>query len=59
MITIKIKNVKEVVRNQKGTIFSIFGTKFIDCEKIIEKEIIKQIKNSLKEKGIEAEVKIK
>lgn len=57
MITIQIKNAKEVVENKKGRFISEFGDKFLDLESRVEKGLIEQLNISLSEQGIEAEIR--
>ena len=56
MIKIKLKNVQEVVLQKRGGIQTKILGKFIDLEKEIEKQIIKQIKQTFADEGIEAEI---
>ena len=54
MITIRITNVKQIVRQKKGRLAAAIGGLVVDLEAAVEKEVIKQIRAALRESGVEA-----
>lgn len=58
MITIKITNVKEIVKSHKGWVASRFGHLFLDLEKEVEKRVVEQLQAVFEEKNIQAEIEI-
>ncbi len=58
MITIKIKNVREIVRSHRGPLAARFGSFFVDLESKVEEEIVRQLQEVFAEKNIDAEITI-
>lgn len=54
MITIRITNVKEIVRQRKGRFVAALGGLVADLEAVVEEEVIKQIRTALEEAGVQA-----
>ena len=58
MITIKILNAPEVVRNRKGRLLAKLGAIFVNLEREVEKEVVDQITDVFRENGIDACIQI-
>ncbi len=58
MITIKIKNVREIVAKERGQLVARLGWLFTDLERKVEEEVIQQIKAAFDEREIEADISI-
>lgn len=58
MITIKIKNVREIVKAHRGPFAARFGSYFVDLQSEVEKEIVRQLQEVFAEKKIKAEIQI-
>lgn len=56
MIQIKILNAKEVVLKRKGRFVSSAAGIVIDLQKTVEREVMRQIRKSLEEQGIKADI---
>lgn len=58
MIRIKIKNHREIVRKERSRLVSALAPFFVDVEQRVEEEIVKQIEQVFKTRGIEADFEI-
>lgn len=58
MITIKITNAQEIVERERNWFIAKLAPYFIDVQIKVEKEIAKEIKNSLEERNIQAVVSV-
>ena len=56
MITIRINNPREAVRRHKGWLASVVGDRFLDLETEVERRVVAQLRETLAEAGIEAEI---
>jgi len=57
MITIKIKDAKEIVKRKKGPLRAWIGDKLYDLDDKVESELLKHITDALLEEGIDVEIK--
>lgn len=58
MITIKIKNAKQIVEQEKNWFIAQFASRFIDVQQKVEEAIAGEIQKALQQRGIDAEVGI-
>ena len=58
MITIKITNAEEIVKNNRNWFISRIAPYFVNVETEVEKAIVKQIQEVFIQKNIEAEIAI-
>lgn len=58
MITIKITNAHQVIKNEKGHLFSKIASYFVDLEAKVEKEIVEKLQEVFKQNNIEAVISI-
>ncbi len=56
MITIRIENAEEIVKQEKGFFVSKLAPYFIDIQAKVEQAIAEEIRTALQEKNVEAEV---
>ncbi len=56
MITIRIENAEEIVKQEKGFLVSKLAPYFIDIQAKVEQAIAEEIRTALQEKNVEAEV---
>ena len=58
MIKIKIKNIHEIVEQEKNWFISKMAPFFVDVEQKVEEAIVVQLKEVFNSKNIKAEIKI-
>jgi hypothetical protein len=58
VIKIKIKNVDQIVKNQRNWLISKIAPYFVDVEKRVEEAIVKQIREVFRAKKIRASITI-
>ena len=58
MIKIKIKNIHEIVEQEKNWFISKMAPFFVDVEQKVEEAIVAQLKEVFNSKNIKAEIKI-
>lgn len=58
MITIKILNPRQVVAQERGRLVARVASYFIDLERRVEEEIVKEIQKVFEERNIKAEISI-
>lgn len=58
MIKIKVLNSKQIVANERGKFISRLAPYFIDLDRRVEEEIVKQIEKVFAERNIIAEISI-
>jgi hypothetical protein len=58
MITIKIINHKEIVKNERNWLLSKIAPFFVDVESRVEEALVEQLKEVFKEKNIQAVIEI-
>lgn len=58
MITIKITNPKEIVKNERNWLLSKIAPFFVDVESRVEEALVEQLKEVFKEKNIQAVIEI-
>jgi hypothetical protein len=58
MITIKILNAKEILEQESHWLIAKFAHHFIDIQTKVEKEIARQIEDSLSEKNIQSTISV-
>lgn len=58
MIQIKINNHREIVRKERSRLVSTLAPFFVDIEQRVEEEIVKQIEQVFKTRGIKADFEI-
>lgn len=58
MIVIRIKNVREIVAKRKGRFLSKIAPWFIDVERRVEEEIVRQLQSVFAEQDIQAVIEV-
>lgn len=58
MITIKIHNAREIIATEKGRLAARVGGLFIDLERKVEEEVVRQLHVVFSSKNIRAEIQI-
>ena len=58
MITIKITNHKEIVKNERNWLLSKIAPLFVDVESRVEEALVEQLKEVFKEQNIQAVIEI-
>lgn len=58
MITIKIKNAHKIVEREKNWLIAKVAPHFIDVQQKVDETIADEIKKTLRQRGIDAEVEI-
>lgn len=58
MIIIKIKNAREIIAREKSWLVAQFAPYFIDLQARVDQAIAEEIKKSLQEQNIQAEVSV-
>ncbi|MGM0567995.1 MAG: hypothetical protein ACQESB_02120 [Elusimicrobiota bacterium] len=58
MIQIKIKNIQEIIKREKGSVVAWLSKLSKDAERKVEEEVIKEIKKAFQDEGVEADFEI-
>lgn len=58
MITIKIINHKEIVKNERNWLLSKIAPFFVDVESKVEEALVEQLKDVFKERNIQAVIEV-
>lgn len=58
MIIIRVKNVQEIVARRKGRLLSKIAPWFVDVERRVEEEIVRQLQAVFDEQDIRAVIKV-
>ncbi|MCB0293919.1 MAG: hypothetical protein KDI38_06785, partial [Calditrichaeota bacterium] len=58
MIVIKVKNAREIVAKRKGRFLSKIAPWFVDVERRVEEEIVRQLQSVFAEQDIQAVIEV-
>ena len=58
MIVIKVKNAREIVAKHKGRFLSKIAPWFVDVERRVEEEIVRQLQSVFAEQDIQAVIEV-
>jgi len=58
MIVIKVLNAEEVVSRERGRLLSKLAPLFVDVERRVEQEIVKQLQTVFEERRIQTDISI-